>query len=78
MMNPTTRTVTDPKSSSPCHPSIERRHDGMAIKNAVIKLAQEETLHLTRILPDEDRDEAIHFFLKECLKPHLDAATRDH
>jgi hypothetical protein len=49
----------------------------MAIKEIIVKLSPEEMLRLTRILLDEDRDEAI-LFLKECLKPQLDAATRDH
>ncbi len=49
----------------------------MKIKNVVLNLSSEETLRLTRILLDEDRDEAL-AFLKECLKPQLDNATRDH
>ena len=49
----------------------------MAIKDIVIKLSQEEVLRLTRFLLDEDHGEAM-LFLKECLKPQLDAATRDH
>jgi hypothetical protein len=49
----------------------------MAIKEIVIKLSPEEALRLTRILIDEDPDEAM-FFLKECLKPQVDKATRDH
>jgi hypothetical protein len=49
----------------------------MAIKDIVIKLSPEETLRLTRILLDEDREEGM-LFLKECLKPQLDKATRDH
>jgi hypothetical protein len=49
----------------------------MAVKEIVTKLLQEETLCLTRILLDEDREEAM-LFLKECLKPHMDKATRDH
>ena len=47
------------------------------IKPVVLKLDSEETLRLTRILLDEDQDEAL-AFLKECLKPQLDQATRDH
>ena len=47
------------------------------IKPVVLKLGGEETLRLTRILLDEDKDEAL-AFLKECLKPQLDQATRDH
>jgi hypothetical protein len=49
----------------------------MKIKAIVVQLTPEETLRLTRILIDEDREEAI-LFLKECLKPQLDNATRDH
>ncbi len=49
----------------------------MKIKNLVLSLSPEETMRLTRILLDEDKDEAL-AFLKECLKPQLDQATRDH
>jgi len=49
----------------------------MTIKKVVLNLNPEETLRLTRILMDEDKDEAL-LFLKECLKPQLDQATRDH
>jgi len=49
----------------------------MTIKSIVLNLSPEETLRLTRILMDEDREEAL-LFLKECLKPQLDQATRDH
>ena len=49
----------------------------MNIKHVVLNLNSEQTLRLTRILPDEDREEAL-AFLKECLKPQLDQATRDH
>jgi len=49
----------------------------MNIKHVVLNLNPQETLRLTRILLDEDRDEAL-AFLKECLKPQLDQATRDH
>jgi len=49
----------------------------MSIKRVVFELSPEETLILTRILLDEDRDEAL-AFLKECLKPQLVEATRDH
>jgi hypothetical protein len=49
----------------------------MKIKNVVLNLSSEETLRLTRILLDEDKDEAL-AFLKECLKPQLVEATRDH
>lgn len=49
----------------------------MKIKDVVCMLRPEDTLRLTRILLDEDKDEAL-AFLKECLKPQLDSATRDH
>lgn len=49
----------------------------MNIKKVVLNLYPEETLRLTRILLGEDKDEAL-AFLKECLKPQLDQATRDH
>ncbi len=49
----------------------------MKIKNLVLDLSPEETTKLTRILVAEDKDEAL-AFLKECLKPQLDQATRDH
>jgi hypothetical protein len=49
----------------------------MQIKNVVLNLSPEETLRLTRILLDEDKEEAL-ALLKECLKPQLDQATRDH
>ena len=49
----------------------------MKIKNVVLNLSPEETMRLTRILLDEDKDEAF-AFLKECLKSQLDQATRDH
>ena len=47
------------------------------IKPILLKLNGEETLRLTRILLDEDKDEAL-AFLKECLKLQLEQATRDH
>jgi hypothetical protein len=49
----------------------------MKIKSMILNLSPEETLRLTRILLDEDKDEGL-AFLKECLKPQLDQATRDH
>ena len=49
----------------------------MTIKNVVLSLHPEETLRLTRILMDEDEREAL-LFLKECLKPQLEQATRGH
>ncbi len=49
----------------------------MKIKKVILNLSAEETLKLTRILLDEDKEEAL-AFLKECIKPQLDNATRDH
>ena len=49
----------------------------MRIKEVVLRLGPEETLRLTRILMDQDEKEALSF-LKECLKPQLKEATRDH
>lgn len=49
----------------------------MTIKNVVLNLSAEDTLRLTRIFLDEDKEEAL-LFLKECLMPQLDQATRDH
>jgi len=53
------------------------RKKRVKIKNVVLNLSSEETLRLTRILLDEDKDEAL-AFLRECLKPQLVEATRDH
>ncbi len=47
----------------------------MTINPAIIKLTDEEVLGLTRFLLDEDKEEAL-LFLKQCLKPQLDQATR--
>ena len=41
----------------------------------ILKLTPEDALRLTRILLDEDKEEAL-LFLKQCLKPQLDQATR--
>jgi hypothetical protein len=41
----------------------------------ILKLSPEETMMLTRILLDEDKEEAL-LFLKQCLKPQLDQAAR--
>ena len=48
----------------------------MTIKSVILKLNPEEISRLTRILLDEEREEAL-LFLKECLKPQLDQATRN-
>jgi hypothetical protein len=49
----------------------------MTIGPIVLKLTPEEVLRLTRILLDEDKEEAFQF-LKECVKPQLDQAARGH
>jgi hypothetical protein len=49
----------------------------MKIKSVALNLSPDETLRLTRILLDEDKEEAL-LFLKECLKPQFTEATRDH
>ncbi len=41
----------------------------------VLKLTAEDALRLTRILLDEDKEEAL-LFLKQCLKPQLDQTAR--
>jgi len=48
----------------------------MTIESVMLKLNPEEISRLTRILLDEVKEEAL-LFLKECLKPQLDEATRD-
>ncbi len=50
---------------------------GMRIKPIVLNLTSEEIARLTRILLDENKEEAL-AFLKECLKPQLEQAIRDH
>ncbi len=47
----------------------------MTIDPVIMKLTPEEVLRLTRILLDENKEEAL-LFLKQCLKPQLDQATR--
>jgi hypothetical protein len=47
----------------------------MSNDSIVFKLTPEDALRLTRILIDDDKEEAI-LFLKQCLKPQLDQATR--
>jgi hypothetical protein len=41
----------------------------------ILKLTPEDALRLTRILLDEDKEEAL-LFLKQCLKPQIDQAAR--
>ena len=47
----------------------------MTNESIILKLTPEDVLRLTRILLDEDKEEAL-LFLKQCLKPQLDQATR--
>ena len=47
----------------------------MSNDSIVLKLTPEDVLRLTRILMDEDKEEAL-LFLKQCLKPQLDQAGR--
>ncbi len=49
---------------------------GMTIKSVILKLNPEEISRLTKILLDEEEEEAL-LFLKECLKPQLDQAARN-
>ena len=47
----------------------------MSNDSIVLKLTAEDAVRLTRILLDDDKEEAL-LFLKKCLKPQLDQATR--
>ena len=47
----------------------------MSNDSIVLKLTAEDVLRLTRILLDQDKEEAL-LFLKECLKPQLDQVSR--
>ena len=47
----------------------------MTTDSIVLKLTPEDVLRLTRILLDEDKEEAL-LFLKQSLKPQLDQTTR--
>jgi len=47
----------------------------MTTDSIVLKLTPEDALRLTRILLDDDKEEAL-LFLKQCLKPQLDQMTR--
>ena len=48
----------------------------MTNKSLILKLNPEEISRLTRILLDEEKEEAL-LFLRECLKPQLDEAIRN-
>ena len=47
----------------------------MSNDSVVLKLTAEDALRLTRILVDDDKEDAI-LFLKQCLKPQLDQKAR--
>ena len=47
----------------------------MTTDSIVLKLTPEDALRLTRILIDEDKEEAL-LFLKQCLKSQLDQVGR--
>jgi hypothetical protein len=47
----------------------------MSNDSIILKLTAEDALRLTRILLDEDKEEAL-LFLKQCLKPQLDQTAR--
>jgi hypothetical protein len=47
----------------------------MTVDAIILKLTPEDALRLTRILLDDDKEEAL-LFLKQCLKPQLDQRTR--
>lgn len=49
----------------------------MATDSIILKLAPEDVLRLTRILLDEDKEEAL-LFLKQHVKPQLDQTTRGY
>jgi len=49
----------------------------MSAKRTVITFDSEEIIRLTKILLDEEKEEAF-AFLKEILKPKVDQATQSH
>ena len=49
----------------------------MTIDPLTVRLTSEEVVRLKRILLDDDKQEAL-LFLKQCLKPELDQASRGH
>ena len=57
--------------------NISSRRREMTKDPIILKLTPEDVLRLTRILLDEDKEEAL-LFLKQCLKPQLDQAVRGH
>jgi len=55
--------------------NISSGEEKVSNDSIVLKLTPEDALRLTRILIDEDKEEAL-LFLKQCLKPQLDQAGR--
>jgi hypothetical protein len=47
----------------------------MTNESIILKLTPEDALRLTRILLDEDKEEAL-LFLKQCVKPQIDQVAR--
>ena len=47
----------------------------MNLKRIVLSLTSDEVIRLTKILLDEDKEDAF-TFIKEILKPQVDQATR--
>ncbi len=48
----------------------------MTTKKVILSLSSEDTSRFTRIVIDGDKEEAL-LFLKECIKPQVDQATRE-
>jgi hypothetical protein len=51
------------------------RGERMNLKRIVLSLNSDEVIRLTKILLDEDKEDAL-TFIKEILKPQVDQATR--
>jgi hypothetical protein len=52
-----------------------RRGDGMNLKRIILSLNSDEVSRLTKILLDEEKEDAL-LFLREVIKPQVDQATR--
>lgn len=48
----------------------------MNLKRIILSLTSDEVIRLTKILLDEDKEDAF-LFLKEILKPQVDQATQN-
>ena len=55
--------------------NISSGEEKVSNQSIILKLTPEDALRLTRILLDDDKEEAL-LFLKQCLKPQLDQTTR--